>query len=61
MMLLADSERREQEFTIGESRSRLVVWVKRFYTQMRARSNRGLCLSNGSAMPENVWFRHGHF
>ncbi len=56
-MLLADSERREQEFTLGESRSRLVVWVKGFYTQVRAGSNSDY----PGIAPQIVWFRHGHF
>ena len=67
-MLLADNvgdtrwgKRREQEFTISESRSRLRFGVKEFYTQMHARSNRGLCLPTGVTMPKSVWFRHGHF
>ena len=33
MMLLADDERREQEFTVGESRLRLLFGVERFYSQ----------------------------
>ena len=61
MTLLLDNERREQAFTIGESRPRLPLWVKQFYPQMRARSNRGLCLPNEATMPKCVWFRHGHF
>jgi hypothetical protein len=60
-MRLTDNERREQVFTMSESRSRLRFGVKALYTQMYARSNRGLCLLYGAAMPKNVWYRHGRF
>ena len=61
MTLLLDNERREQAFTIGESRSRLRFGVKQFYPQMCAKSNRGPCLPHGMTMSKCVWFRHGHF
>jgi hypothetical protein len=60
-MPLADNERREQAFTLGESRSRLRFGVWPFYTQMYARSNHSLCVHTGWQCPKNVWFRHGHF
>jgi hypothetical protein len=54
-MRLADNERREQEFTTGESRSRLRFGVKGFYTQMYARSNRAfVAIRSGNAQKRMV-------
>jgi hypothetical protein len=62
MMLLADDERREQEFTVGESRPRLLFEVERFYTQIRARSTRDLCFcQTGLQRPQVYGFAMGIF
>ena len=56
-MLLPDNERRAQKLTADESRPRLPVWVKPFYTQGRVGSNGDY----PGIAPQIVWFRYGHF
>jgi len=59
MIQLADNERREQEFTMSESCSRLRFGVWPFYTQMYARSNRGLCCHTEWQRPKAYGFAMG--
>jgi hypothetical protein len=59
MIRLADNQRREQEFTMGESRSRLRFGVKPFYPQMCVRSNRGLCCHTEWQCPQAYGFAMG--